>query len=805
MYAQYPMYQGGGAGASFSTQQAGQTWDGRSWVPAPAPAGQPPPQHNYNPGAAYYTSAGVSTYQQPPVPQQPHQPSNTADLIRTYTDYYNEFTTLVAQQEVTVQRSAPQDQPHAESLLQWFKYYQGLSQHAAHWFYQNPQQTTPPFSLPPSPQSFLAQQQQQRSQPPSQAPPPQTGPPQHNNHHNSQPASSTLRPSDAPNSAPIPHPRICNEAPKPQPQQRPQEDPTQSPHSLKRYVDRCLQQCQTPDQKTAMMTRIEHAIQGAVQNGTLHSKNWDQEPVPRLATTASGVSNTKNRDEIDLHDSDFASPSSVTTKGSLGPLISPPPVASSLSVPPCRSAGMGATSSSSSVIVSSHSSHSNPMPSDKFRVPLINPKKRKNPSYDRTPPVTLSAAKNDYYGPVMTTTNTSTRQFSQSDKHSYYGPPSPTPSSKSASTVTSDDFIAVPQSAHHHNKHRKVERKGSGFNQSSSSLNERAKRFAGRGGLKDVAKDVKSVPGFDRYMGKSTIGGTNVQLDETDYELMKVKGTCLTLEKDYLRLTAPPRAELVRPQPILEQHLANLKAERQRPSNSRRDYTWFCSQLKAIRQDCTVQHLRNALAVDAYETHARVALEEGDLNEYNQCQTQLKELYLLLENDSKAVAHRNEFIAYRLLYYIFLTGNKKYDGGSSDLFKIMDSLQPAERLDPAIQHALSVRMAVSEFDYHAFFRLRTNSPNLGIFLMDRIAPSMRFNALLRICKAYRPSVEIAFVLKELGFGSAASSSSAASEGVEHGRAWLESCGCVMTEEGSMWSTKDTVLRESDMEEKRSLI
>jgi hypothetical protein len=100
---------------------------------------------------------------------------------------------------------------------------------------------------------------------------------------------------------------------------------------------------------------------------------------------------------------------------------------------------------------------------------------------------------------------------------------------------------------------------------------------------------------------------------ELDYEQMKVKGTCQVLEKDYLRLTAPPRPELVRPLSILKQHLNNLQLERANKSTTttRREYDWFCSQLKAIRQDCTVQHIQNAFTVNVYETHARIALEEG--------------------------------------------------------------------------------------------------------------------------------------------------------------------------------------------------
>lgn len=123
-------------------------------------------------------------------------------------------------------------------------------------------------------------------------------------------------------------------------------------------------------------------------------------------------------------------------------------------------------------------------------------------------------------------------------------------------------------------------------------------------------------------LSKNFDDGGSKAVEDMDWDALTVKGTSQEIEKRYLRLTSAPdpatvitsiflysflyfRVEKVqilskllirkiffqvRSEEVLEKALVNVQ-------NSQKNYLYKCDQLKSIRQDLTVQRIRNELTV----------------------------------------------------------------------------------------------------------------------------------------------------------------------------------------------------------------
>lgn len=260
---------------------------------------------------------------------------------------------------------------------------------------------------------------------------------------------------------------------------------------------------------------------------------------------------------------------------------------------------------------------------------------------------------------------------------------------------------------------------------------QRARRF--QTDTAEAAAEQRRTTEQAKKMRKSAI--LALAEDGIDWDECSIIGTSQSLEKPYLRLTSAPDPATVRPLPVLKQVLDWLK----RRWREQGDYNYVCDQFKSLRQDLTVQRIRNDFTVQVYEIHARIALEKGDLGEYNQCQTQLKLLY-----EAGLAGKALEFLAYRILYLLH-TRNRQ------EMNSLMTQLTAQQKADPAVQHALAVRAALALADYCAFFRLYQEAPNMGGYLMDYYVKRERTAALGTLCRAYRPFLSMAYLTGLLAF------------------------------------------------------
>lgn len=259
--------------------------------------------------------------------------------------------------------------------------------------------------------------------------------------------------------------------------------------------------------------------------------------------------------------------------------------------------------------------------------------------------------------------------------------------------------------------------------------------------------------------------GLDTSADVIDWDEDTILGTSGQLEKRYLRLTSAPDPSTVRPLHILKKTLALLREK----WDTEHNYTYLCDQLKSVRQDLTVQRIKNAFTVEVYEFHARVAIEMGDMGEFNQCQGQLQQLFNVGIEGSV-----DEFFGYRILYMIF-TQNR------SELIRVMGELTDDLKNSSKVKLALSIRSSVASNDYYTFFslRIKLSDDDLAGKLIDQFIDKERIKAMMIVCKSYRPSVPLNFITKNLAFGT-----------IKHCKKWLQQFeGLVWTEKGKSLDCK----------------
>ncbi|TYI62510.1 hypothetical protein E1A91_D10G248700v1 [Gossypium mustelinum] len=507
------------------------------------------------------------------------------------------------------------------------------------------------------------------------------------------------------------------------------------PKSLKSYVQRALALCKDEKQSAACQEIMKEIITKATSDGTIHTRDWDAEPLfPIPNTDMTDKNNSQNPTPVSLFSKYKKSPTR-RTKSRWEPL-------EEKSVDKLGSLNNYAAKYSS-------------------RVPLD--------EKDRKPIGASSEGKIDVMKKIRfpqmeqksaskTIQRQAKRQRLADASAADNGDASSDSDKEQNLTAYYSGAIALANTPEERKRRENRSKRFEKVQGNRAESNHFKAKNAGTGNL--YARRTTAL-----VLSKSFEDGGNRAVEDIDWDALTVRGTCQEIEKRYLRLTSAPDPSTVRPEEVLEKALLMVQ-------NSQKNYLYKCDQLKSIRQDLTVQRIRNHLTVKVYEAHARFALEVGDLPEYNQCQSQLKILYA----EGIKGCHM-EFAAYNLLCVIMHSNNNR------DLLSSMSRLSAEAKKDQAVQHALAVRAAVTSGNYVLFFRLYKTAPNLNSCLMDLYVEKMRYKAVSCMSRSYRPQVPVSYIAQVLGFSNGVltneGSDEKESDGLEDCVDWLKAHGACL--------------------------
>ncbi|CAH8376445.1 unnamed protein product [Eruca vesicaria subsp. sativa] len=491
-------------------------------------------------------------------------------------------------------------------------------------------------------------------------------------------------------------------------------EPGTFPKSLCGFVERAFARCKDDKEKASCQASLKKIITEATNDGTINTRDWDIEPLSTVLNT--DVTNTEPS-SAPISSLQNKSPTR-RPKSRWEPLVESKPF-----VKP-------ASTFSSGVKFGGWNHHN------------VNNKKSSE-SYQKVDAVTGSK-------PIYSAPNSAKKSFQRPVKRQRFtgGAIDDEESSDSEKELTPYYSSAMSLASSADEKKRR------------DSRSKRFEKVQGHSQRNDIPKpkNANVRRGNALRLGEDFDESGSRAVEDMDWDALTVKGTCQEIEKRYLRLTSAPDPSSVRPEDVLEKALLMVQ-------DSPKNYLYKCDQLKSIRQDLTVQRIHNHLTAKVYETHARFALEAGDLTEYNQCLSQLKIVYA--EGIEGCTL---EFAAYSLLYITLHSNNNR------ELLSSMSRLSREAKKDEAVRHAISVRAAVTSGNYVTFFRLYKTAPNMNSCLMDLYVEKMRYKAVTFMSRSCRPTIPVSYLAQVLGFACTSSEGEKETDGMEECSEWLKAHG-----------------------------